>query len=100
LAPILQPLAGECSGRRHVLESVPFVSSYGVDLALLIDVASAYGVDSIAQVDLGERVHRNRTLEELGVQSYEILQAALGRAAIPVSSSTSPGAGPQPTSTS
>ena len=92
LAPILQPLAGECAGRRDVLESVPFVPSYGVDLALLIDVATAYGVDSIAQVDLGERVHRNRTLEELGVQSFEILQAALARAAIPMSSSTSPGA--------
>jgi glucosyl-3-phosphoglycerate synthase len=80
LTPILQPLAGECAGRRNVLESVPFVSSYGVDLALLIDVASAYGVASIAQVDLGERVHRNRTLEELSVQSLEILQAALARA--------------------
>jgi glucosyl-3-phosphoglycerate synthase len=86
LTPILQPLAGECAGRRDVLESVPFAPSYGVDLALLIDVASVYGVESIAQVDLGERVHRNPTLEELSVQSYEILQAALARAGI----STSP----------
>jgi glucosyl-3-phosphoglycerate synthase len=88
LTTMLQPLAGECAGRRDVLESVPFVPSYGVDLALLIDVASAYGVDSIAQVDLGERVHRNRTLEELSVQSFEILQAALARAGI----APSPGA--------
>jgi glucosyl-3-phosphoglycerate synthase len=92
LTSILQPLAGECAGRRSVLESVPFAASYGVDLALLIDIAAEYGEDSIAQVDLGERVHRNRTLEELSVQSFEILQAALARAGIPMSSPKSSGA--------
>jgi len=86
LTPILQPLAGECAGRRAVLESVSFEPSYGVDLALLIDIARAYGVDAIAQVDLGERVHRNRTLEELSVQSLEILEAALARAGVATTS--------------
>jgi glucosyl-3-phosphoglycerate synthase len=83
LTPILQPLAGECAGRRNVLERIDFVPSYGVDLALLIDIAAAHGVDAIAQVDLGERVHRNRTLEELSAQSYEVLRAALDRAGVP-----------------
>lgn len=80
LSHIVQPLAGEYGGRRDVLEELPFVEDYGVDLALLIDVAAKYGVDSIAQVDLGVRVHRNRTLDELSPQALSILQAVLRRA--------------------
>jgi glucosyl-3-phosphoglycerate synthase len=84
LAPIVQPLAGEYAGRREVLEALPFVSGYGVDLGLLIDVADRYGVDSIAQVDLGTRVHRNRSLEELGPQATAVLRVALDRAGLRV----------------
>jgi glucosyl-3-phosphoglycerate synthase len=80
LAPVVQPLAGEYGGRRDVLERLPFVEGYGVDLALLIDVARLAGVGAIAQVDLGVRVHRNRTLAELGPQALAVLHAALHRA--------------------
>jgi glucosyl-3-phosphoglycerate synthase len=80
LASIAQPLAGEYAGRREVLEQVPFVQGYGVDIALLIDVADLVGVDRIAQVDLGVRVHRNRTLDELSPQAMAVLQAVLRRA--------------------
>ena len=38
LAMFSQPLAGEYAGRRELLEQVPFVQGYGVDLGLLIDV--------------------------------------------------------------
>src|SRR5690606_16367890 len=81
LAPLVQPLAGEYGGRRTVLESVPFAGGYGVELGLLIDVAERYGAGSIAQVDLGERIHRNRPLEELGPQAAAILRTALDRVA-------------------
>ena len=80
LVPVVQPLAGEYGGRRELLEQLPFVGGYGVDLALLIDVAQTFGVGSMAQVDLGTRVHRNRPLEELGPQALAVLQAALHRA--------------------
>ncbi|MCC5951773.1 MAG: glucosyl-3-phosphoglycerate synthase [Acidimicrobiia bacterium] len=80
LTPFVQPLAGEYAGRRHVLERLPFVGGYGVDLALLIDVAARYGLGAMAQVDLGVRVHRNRSLDELGPQAMAVLQAALARA--------------------
>jgi glucosyl-3-phosphoglycerate synthase len=79
LAAIVQPLAGEYAGRREVLEQLPFVEGYGVDLALLIDVAERVGVDRIAQVDLGVRVHRNRPLDELSPQAAAVMQAALRR---------------------
>jgi glucosyl-3-phosphoglycerate synthase len=80
LAAVAQPLAGEYAGRREVLEQVPFVQGYGVDIALLIDVAALVGIDRIAQVDLGVRVHRNRTLDELSPQAMAVLQAVLRRA--------------------
>jgi glucosyl-3-phosphoglycerate synthase len=81
LAGVVQPLSGEYAGRREVLEQVPFVEDYGVDIALLVDISRLVGVDRIAQVDLGRRVHRNRPLEELGPMAAQVLQAALRRAA-------------------
>jgi glucosyl-3-phosphoglycerate synthase len=79
LASIVQPLAGEYAGRRSLLERLPFVQGYGVDLGLLIDIADACGTESIAQVDLGQRRHRNRPLDELAPQALAVLQVALGR---------------------
>jgi glucosyl-3-phosphoglycerate synthase len=80
LAGIEQPLAGETAAPRRVLERCGLADGYAVELALLIDVASLYGVASIAQVDLGVRVHRNRPLAELRPQATDILAAALARA--------------------
>ena len=57
LASIEQPLAGETAAPRWVLESCGLADGYAVELALLIDVAARYGVETIAQVDLGVRVH-------------------------------------------
>jgi glucosyl-3-phosphoglycerate synthase len=80
LASVVQPLAGEYAGRRSLLERLPFVQGYGVDLGLLIDIADLVGTEAIAQVDLGLRRHRNRSLEELGPQALAVLQTALRRA--------------------
>ena len=80
LSHVVQPLSGEYAGRRGLLESLPFVKGYGVDLGLLIDVAARRGRGAIAQVDLGTRVHRNRSLAELSPQATAVLQVALRRA--------------------
>jgi glucosyl-3-phosphoglycerate synthase len=80
LAGVVQPLAGEYAGRREVLERVPFVQGYGVDLGILIDVVERFGLGVLAQVDLGVRVHRNRPLGELGPQALAVLHIALTRA--------------------
>jgi glucosyl-3-phosphoglycerate synthase len=58
LSAVRQPLAGEVAARRELLERVPFATGYGVEIAMLIDVWRAVGLDAIAQVDL--EVHRNR----------------------------------------
>jgi glucosyl-3-phosphoglycerate synthase len=80
LREVRQPLAGESAAPREVLEKTGIAGGYGAELGLLIDVANVYGVDSIAQVDLGVRVHRNRSLDELRHQATDVLRAALERA--------------------
>jgi glucosyl-3-phosphoglycerate synthase len=80
LTDVVQPLSGEYAGRRTVLEQVPFVAGYGVEIGLLIDLAARFGPDTMGQVDLGTRRHRNRPLVELGPQAMTIMQVALRRA--------------------
>jgi glucosyl-3-phosphoglycerate synthase len=63
-----------------VLERCGLADGYAVELALLIDVADRFGIETIAQVDLGVRAHRNRPLSELRPQATDILRAALARA--------------------
>ena len=83
LTSIVQPLGGEYAGRRELLEQLPFVEGYGVDIALLIDIAARFGTDVIAQADLGTRMHRNRPLDELSPQAMAIMQTALQRSGRP-----------------
>ncbi len=79
LSTVEQPLGGEYGGRRELLEQLPFVTGYGVDIGLLIDVSRRFGIDALAQVDLGERRHRNRPIDELAPQAAMVMQAALRR---------------------
>lgn len=83
LAGVVQPLGGEYAATRAFLESVPFAAGYGVEIGLLLDVHSGCGLDGLAQVNLGVRKHRNRSLLELGVMSRQILGAALPRCGVP-----------------
>jgi glucosyl-3-phosphoglycerate synthase len=82
LAGVAQPLAGECAAPRCVLEAVPFADGYGVEVGLLIDVAARCGPAALAQVDLGERVHRDRPLDELAPQAAAVLDVVLDRAGV------------------
>jgi glucosyl-3-phosphoglycerate synthase len=82
LSMIKQPLGGEYAARREVLEQVQFVQGYGVEIALLLDIAELAGPLSIAQMDLGVRRHRHRSLRELSAQSAEIMHAVLVRAGL------------------
>jgi glucosyl-3-phosphoglycerate synthase len=81
LGHLAQPLSGEYAGRRALLASLPFVQGYGVEIALLIDIAERYGADAIRQVDLGVRHHAHQPLDALGRMAAELLQVALSRAA-------------------
>jgi glucosyl-3-phosphoglycerate synthase len=82
LAMLSQPLAGEYAGRRSVLEQLPFVEGWGVEIAMLMDIAARFGPAAIAEVDLGVRAHRHRSLHALAVQAAEVTATALGRAGL------------------
>ena len=78
LVHVKQPLAGECAGFTSLLREVPFLSGYAVELGLLVEFAHRYGPDSICDVDLGVRVHKNRPLREVAKMSFEIIHGAAG----------------------
>jgi len=80
LAVIGQPLAGESAIRRSALQELVLEEGYGIEIALLIDVYRRWGIRAIAEVDLGERQHRNRPLDELRPQAAAVLHAVLARA--------------------
>lgn len=87
LAGVVQPLGGEYAGTREFLESVPFAPGYGVEIGLLLDAHTRYGLAGIAQVNLGVRKHRNRDLRQLGPMAAQIMGTALRRCGVPVASS-------------
>ncbi|MFC0082499.1 glucosyl-3-phosphoglycerate synthase [Aciditerrimonas ferrireducens] len=82
LLAVDQPLAGETAAPRAVLETLGLAEGYAVEVALLIDVASRAGLEALAEVDLGRRVHRNRPLAELRPQAEEVARTILQRAAL------------------
>jgi glucosyl-3-phosphoglycerate synthase len=81
LAGLVQPLSGEYAGRRPLLEAIPFLTGYGVEIGLLIDTLLLRGPDAIAQVDVKRRVHRNQDLPALSRMAAGVAQATLRRAA-------------------
>jgi glucosyl-3-phosphoglycerate synthase len=79
LSGVIQPLGGEYAARADVLRSVPFASGYAVEIGLLLDVVDRFGLDVLAQVDVGVRKHRHRDLLSLGRTATEILVALVSR---------------------
>ncbi|MFD8636262.1 MULTISPECIES: glucosyl-3-phosphoglycerate synthase [unclassified Streptomyces] len=79
LAGFVQPLGGEYAVRRSLLERLPFPVGYGVELGLLVDALHTVGLDALAQVDVGVRVHRHQDGQALGRMAAAIYRTALVR---------------------
>jgi glucosyl-3-phosphoglycerate synthase len=79
LAGFRQPLAGEFAARRELLERLPFSTGYAVEIALLIDVWKAVGLDALAQVDLDLRQNRHQPLPALVPMAHAVLLAVCER---------------------
>jgi len=75
LAGFAQPLAGEFSARRALLERCSFPVGYGVEVAVLIDALRARGLDALAECQLGTRQNRHQSLRALGEMAYAVLAA-------------------------
>ncbi|EYT79113.1 glucosyl-3-phosphoglycerate synthase [Streptomyces andamanensis] len=76
LAGFVQPLGGEYAARRSLLEQLPFPVGYGVELGMLVDALHLVGLDALAQVDVGERLHRHQDGQALGRMSAAIYRTA------------------------
>ena len=76
---VTQPLAGECAIRRDALCELQLEDGYAIEIGLLIDVYERFGLAAITEVDLGERVHRNRPLHDLRTHADAVLAAVLAR---------------------
>jgi glucosyl-3-phosphoglycerate synthase len=79
LAAVRQPLAGEVAARRELLERIPFATGYGVEIAMLIDVSRAIGLERMAQVDLDEHRNRHQPLTALSQMAETVLATVVGR---------------------
>jgi glucosyl-3-phosphoglycerate synthase len=75
LAAVEQPLAGEVAAPRELFERLPFMTGYGVDIALLIDAYEQVGLEAIAQVDLDVRQNAHQPLRDLGPMASAVLHA-------------------------
>ncbi|WP_026196055.1 glucosyl-3-phosphoglycerate synthase [Corynebacterium lubricantis] len=79
---IRQPLGGEYALRRKTALELPFVAGYGVEAGLIIDIATRFGPGALKQVNVGQRVHRNRPLAELAPMADIVARTILGRAGV------------------
>jgi glucosyl-3-phosphoglycerate synthase len=78
LTGFVQPLAGEFAAYRELFCNIPFITGYGVEIGILIDVLGQAGLPAMAQVDLGTRQNRHQPLADLTRMSSTVLRA-LGR---------------------
>jgi hypothetical protein len=58
------------------MESLSIPVGYGVEFATLMDTAAGYGLDAVAQVDLGSRAHRHQANHDLALMAAELLLVA------------------------
>jgi glucosyl-3-phosphoglycerate synthase len=79
LAGVRQPLAGEVGARRELLESIPFTTGYGVEIAMLLDVWSLLGGEGVAQVDLEEHRNSHQPLSALAPMAQTVLAGIAAR---------------------
>jgi glucosyl-3-phosphoglycerate synthase len=92
LTGFVQPLAGEFAASAELFRSIPFLTGYGVELGVLIDVLTAVGLPALAQVDLGSRQNRHQPLQDLARMSSTVLRAMARRAQLPERELTDGGA--------
>ena len=57
----------------------PSPAATGSSSGLLVDIFELVGLDAMAQVDLGRRVHRHQTDEALATMAGQVMLTAWGR---------------------
>ena len=75
LGGLFQPLAGTIAARAGILRELHFMTGYGVEIGHVIEYVRKYGMEGLAQSELGELIHRNQPLEALSKMSFQVLEA-------------------------
>jgi glucosyl-3-phosphoglycerate synthase len=73
LADFYQPLGGQVAGTADLLRSIPFLTGYAVEIAMLVDVVDRVGLDRVAEVELGTLRNRPRPTGDLAPMAQEVV---------------------------
>lgn len=73
VAHLRVPLSGQVAIRRSVLERIPLATGYGLEIAMLVAVVAAVGIDALREVDLGEARNPPQSLADLGRMAAEVI---------------------------
>jgi glucosyl-3-phosphoglycerate synthase len=79
LAEFSQPLSGQVAIRAELAKSLSFVTGYGVEIAMLIDVYRAVGLTGIVEADMGAVNNRWKPDDALGDVMREVTAGAAMR---------------------
>ena len=79
LAALSQPLSGQVAIRGDVARGLGFVTGYGVEIAMLIDIWRAHGAAGIREVDMGSIQNRWKDDSALDSVAEEVRAAAAMR---------------------
>lgn len=79
LAELSQPLSGQVAIRGDLARRLSFVTGYGVEIAMLIDVYREVGMQGIVEADMGEINNRWKPDDALGEVMREVTAGAAMR---------------------
>jgi glucosyl-3-phosphoglycerate synthase len=79
LTALIDPLSGDWSARRELLDDIPIPAGNGSSLSVLLDCYERYGLSAIAQVGLRTRHSANPNDPGLALMATELYAAASRR---------------------
>jgi glucosyl-3-phosphoglycerate synthase len=76
LANLSQPLSGQVAIEAHLARSLSFVTGYGVEIAMLIDVWEKMGATAMTEADMGNINNRWKPDADLSDVIADVVSAA------------------------
>ncbi|NBU39096.1 MAG: glycosyltransferase [Actinobacteria bacterium] len=75
LAALSQPLSGQVAINGEVARNLGFITGYGVEIAMLIDIWARFGMRGIVEVDMGEVQNRFKPDSALDIVTRDVNQS-------------------------
>lgn len=76
---VTEPLSGQVAVRAAVLADLPVVTRYGVDVGLVLDVATRFGPAAVSTVEVGPLTHRSKDDASLVPMAHDVAATILAR---------------------